>query len=293
MITKKTRLSISHKQLIIDKEEKVSIPLEDICSVIIEDQQVVITTSVLSAFSEYNIVLFTCNEKRLPNGILTAFHKHSRQLGVLQMQYALSKPFKKRIWQRIIISKLQNQGKCLELLNKEGFSELYSISRSVDSGDTTNREAYGAKIYFVRLFGRNFTRRNDETINVALNYGYAILRGLIARSLVNYGFFPCLGIYHDNELNSFNLVDDFIEVFRPLVDLFVAENVTNKHDFSSELRVKLYNLLNMDILLNNEKLTITNAIEEMVKSFVGACRIQDPSLIKIPELIPINLHSYE
>ena len=209
------------------------------------------------------------------------------------MQYAYSKPFKKRIWQRIVIQKLINQGKCLEFLNKQGADELYRISKTVDSGDSNNREAYGAKKYFQYLFGNEFTRRSDSVINAALNYGYAIMRGLVARSLVGYGFFPCLGIYHDNELNKFNLADDFMEVLRPLVDLYVAHHVQPDDEFSSSIRADLYNLVNMDILLNEEKLTVVNAVEEMAKSFVTASRSQDPSLLKLPELLPLQLHVYE
>jgi CRISPR-associated protein Cas1 len=278
---------------VIEQEEKVTLPLEDICSIVIEEQAVNITAVALSKLAEHNITLFTCDQKRMPNGVLQPFQKHSRQVSVLHMQYTYSKPFKKRIWQRIVIQKLINQGKCLEYLNKEGADELYRISKTVDSGDSTNREAYGAKKYFQCLFGSEFTRRSDSVINAALNYGYAIMRGIVARSLVGYGFLPCLGIYHDNELNKFNLADDFMEILRPLVDLYVAKHVQPDDEFSPSIRADLYNLVNMDILLNGEKLTVTNAVEEMVKSFVSASRNQDPSLLKLSELLPLQLHAYE
>ncbi|MED3723766.1 type II CRISPR-associated endonuclease Cas1 [Geobacillus stearothermophilus] len=287
------KLSVRYNQLVIEQEEKVSIPLEDICSIIIEEQAVSVTVAALSKKAEHNIALFTCDQKRLPNGVLQPFQKHSRQVGVLHMQYAYSKPFKKRIWQRVVIQKLINQGKCLEFLNKEGADELYRISKTVDSGDSNNREAYGAKKYFQYLFGSEFTRRSDSVVNASLNYGYAIMRGLVARSLVGYGFFPCLGIYHDNELNKFNLADDFMEVLRPLVDLYVAQHIQPDDEFSPSIRADLYNLANMDILVNGEKLTVVNAVEEMIKSFVTASRSQDPSLLKLPELLPLQLHVYE
>ncbi|MEK4221202.1 type II CRISPR-associated endonuclease Cas1 [Bacillus sp. FSL W8-0116] len=293
LIRRKGKLSIRYNQLVIEQEEKVAIPLEDICSIMIEEPAVTITSVALSKMAEYNIALITCDKKRLPNGVLQPFQKHSRQLSVLHMQYAYSKPFKKRIWQQIVIQKLVNQGKCLELLNKEGAEELYRISKTVDSGDMNNREAYGAKKYFHYLFGDQFTRRSDNTINTALNYGYAIMRGIVARSLVNYGFFPCLGIYHDNDLNKFNLADDFMEVLRPLVDLYVAQKINIDDEFSPEIRADLYNLANADILINNEKLTVVNAVEEMAKSFVTASKSQNPSFLKLPELLPIQLHVYE
>lgn len=293
LIKKPSKLSIRNNQLVIEQEEKVDVPLEDICSIVIEEPAVTITSAALSRMAEYNIAVFTCDKKRLPNGVLNSFQKHSRQLSVLHMQYAFSKPFKKRIWQQIVIQKLINQGKCLEILKKDGAGELYRISKTVDSGDTNNREAFGAKKYFQYLFGNQFTRRSDNTINIALNYGYAIMRGVVARSLVNYGFFPCLGIYHDNDLNSFNLADDFMEVLRPLVDLYVAENISHDDEFSSTIRADLYNLVNVDILIKDERLTVSNAVDEMIKTFVTASRNQNPSFLKLPELLPVKLHEYE
>ncbi|MBE2908621.1 MULTISPECIES: type II CRISPR-associated endonuclease Cas1 [Anoxybacillus] len=293
MIRKPSKLSIRYNQLVIEQEDTVSIPLEDLCSIIIEEHAVTITAATLSKMAECNIALFTCDQKRLPNGLLNTFQKHSRQLSVLQMQYTYTKPFKKRIWQQIVTQKLTNQGKCLEFLSKDGADDLYRISKTVDSGDTNNREAYGAKKYFRYLFGEGFNRRNDNTINIALNYGYAIMRGIVARSLVNYGFFPCIGIYHDNELNKFNLADDFMEVLRPLVDLHVAQHIQEDDEFSSSIRADLYNLVNADILMDKEKLTVTNAVEEMVKSFVTASRNEKPSFLKLPELLPIQIHTYE
>ncbi|KXG09900.1 CRISPR-associated endonuclease Cas1 [Anoxybacillus sp. P3H1B] len=293
MIRKPSKLSIRYNQLVIEQEEAVSIPLEDICSILIEEPAVTVTSVALSKMAEYNIALFTCDQKRLPNGVFNTFQKHSRQLSVLYMQYAYTKPFKKRIWQQIVIQKLINQGKCLEFLNKEGAEDLYRISKTVDSGDTNNREAYGAKKYFHYLFGSQFTRRSDNTINIALNYGYAIMRGIVARSLVNYGFFPCIGIHHDNDLNKFNLADDFMEVLRPLVDLYVAQHVNPDDEFSASIRADLYNLANVDILINDETLTVVNAVEEIAKSFVTASKTQNPSCLKLPKLLPLQLHVYE
>lgn len=293
LIRKPGKLSVRYNQLVIEQEEKVSVSLEDICSIVIEEQVVSVTAAALSKMAEYNIMLFTCDQKHLPNGVLLPFQKHSRQLGVLHMQHTYSKPFKKRIWQRIVIQKLINQGRCLQYLDKEGSDELYKISKTVDSGDSSNREAYGARKYFQYLFGNTFTRQSETVVNASLNYGYAIMRGLVACSLVGYGFIPSLGIFHDNELNKFNLADDFMEILRPLVDLYVAQHIQADDVFSPTIRQNLYNLANMDILLDQQKLSVLNAIEEMIKSFVSASRNQDPSYLKLPELLPLNQHIYE
>ncbi|RAL26736.1 type II CRISPR-associated endonuclease Cas1 [Thermoflavimicrobium daqui] len=293
MITNKAKLSVRNNQLVIIQDEEVKIPLEDIATVLLEENASVITGFALSKFSEYNIALFTCNQKHLPNGVLHGFQTHSRQLSVLQRQYALSKPFKKRIWQRIIIQKLLNQAECLSILGKSGYDELIQISKKVDSGDTTNREAYGAQIYFKYLFDGKFHRRQENTVNIALNYGYSIIRGAVARALVSYGFTPCLGIMHSNDLNNFNLADDFMEVYRPMADLCVKMYVDEEMEFSKEIRAQLYNLLNYNVLFHEEKYSIYRSIEEMIKSFVTACRHDDFNQLKLPQLLPLTLHKYE
>ncbi|WP_275670685.1 type II CRISPR-associated endonuclease Cas1 [Neobacillus notoginsengisoli] len=227
----------------------------------------------------------------LPNGILTSFHQHSRQLTVLSMQLSLSKPFKKRIWQQIIQQKILNQALCLQYLDKTGYEDLKFIAKAVESGDRSNREAYAAKIYFQKWMDKNFTRRSDDPVNRLLNYGYAILRGAMARAFTLYGFTPSLEVYHDNQLNSFNLADDFMEVFRPLVDYHVAQQ--NAEEWKPETRAALVNLLNMDIEIGGEKRSVTTAIEDMVKSYVTCCRQQDPVYLKLPVLLPTRVHAYE
>ncbi|MDY0855077.1 type II CRISPR-associated endonuclease Cas1 [Bacillus thuringiensis] len=293
MITKKSQLSVRYNQLVITQEDKVSIPLEDIASILIEDNSVTITAYTLSKFSDYNIGLVTCNEKHLPNGILTSFQKHTRHAKVLQTQYNLSKPFRKRIWQKIIMSKIMNQAKCLEILEKDGYKEISSICKTIESGDATNREAYAAQLYFKYLFGTKFTRRTENTYNHSLNYGYSIIRGMVARTLVNYGFTPSLGIKHHNELNNFNLADDFMEVLRPIVDLFVATHIDCFTEFNIEIRKDLYNILNYEIQIECKHYSIQQAIEVMVKSYVSACRTENYRSIKLPNLIKLRMHSYE
>ncbi|MBM7649468.1 CRISPR-associated protein Cas1 [Bacillus ectoiniformans] len=291
MITNNAKLSMKNSQLVIHQDETITIPLQDIASILIEAKGVSITAALLSRLAEDRIALFTCDQKLVPNGIWTSFHQHSRQLSVLNMQLSLSKPFKKRIWQQIVQKKILNQSACLEYLDREGAEELRHIAKTVESGDNSNREAYAAKQYFGYLFKQSFTRRSDDPINRLLNYGYAIMRGAVARSLTNYGFHPCLGVYHDNQLNSFNLADDFMEVLRPIVDFNVA--LRQDEEWSVSTRAELVNLLNMDVSIQGEKYAVTTAVENMVKSYVACCRQQDPAYFKLPDLLPLRVHQYE
>ncbi|AWC32801.1 type II CRISPR-associated endonuclease Cas1 [Bacillus cytotoxicus] len=294
VIRNPSKLSTCDEQLLIKQEETVRIPLEDICTITIEDPAITITAALLSKCVEYHVELIVCDWKRLPAGILQPFHRHSRQKAVLDVQLGLGKPFKKRIWQQIVIRKLENQARCLELANKgEDAQKLYSISKSVESGDRTNREAYGAKVYFTALFGPNFYRREDDVRNISLNYGYSLVRSLTARALVRYGFNPSLGIFHDSQTNAFNLADDFMEVLRPFVDIIVALNVSDETEWDSKMREKLFSVLNIEAVWKEERQSITNGVEQMIKSYVSACRQNDASLLLLPELIALRQHTYE
>ncbi|GGJ91446.1 CRISPR-associated endonuclease Cas1 [Lentibacillus kapialis] len=288
------KLSTRYEQLVIKQEESISIPLEDICTVTLEDPAITITNSVLSKCTEYHVELIVCDKKHMPSGIVQPFHRHSRQKTVLELQMNLGKPFKKRIWQKIVIQKLENQARCLELLHKgEEAQKLYAISRSVESGDRTNREAYGAKLYFESLFGSGFHRRHDNVYNISLNYGYSIIRSLVARSIVRYGFMPSFGIFHDSQTNAFNLADDFMEVLRPFVDVTIAINVSSDSEWSSEIREKLFEVLEIEAVWNSERLNVTHGVDNMIKSFVSACRQQDANVLMLPELTNIAVHAYE
>lgn len=288
MISNPAKLSVRQSQLVIQQENIVTIPLQDIATILIESQSVNITTSLLSACSDYRISIIVCDGKHIPNGMLMSYHQHSRQLTVLQMQNNLSKPFKKRVWQQIVIQKIINQSKCLEFLGKENVEKLNNIVKTVESGDKTNRESYAARIYFTSLFGETFTRRSDDSINRLLNYGYSIMRGIVARSIVKYGFTPCLGIHHDSQTNAYNLADDFMEVLRPIVDLYAVN--CDPEIWNVQTRANLVNLSNMEIELNNKKYTVTTAVDEMIKSFIAACRQLDHKYLKLPELLRLKLH---
>lgn len=294
VIRNPAKLSTRNEQLVVKQEEAITIPLEDICTVTLEDPAITLTHALLSKCTEYHVEIIICDRKRMPSGIIQPFHRHSRQQAVLEMQLSLHKPFKKRIWQGIVIRKIENQARCLELLHLgEEAEKLYSISRSVQSGDNTNREAYAAKLYFEILFGVGFQRRLENVINISLNYGYSIMRSLISRSLVRYGFTPSMGVFHDSQTNAFNLADDFIEVLRPFVDVVVRKNIDNEMEWSAAVRQHLFAILEMEAGWKNERLSVTHGVDLMIKSFVSACRQQDANLLILPQLVNLFVHEYE
>jgi CRISPR-associated protein Cas1 len=221
------------------------------------------------------------------------YNNHSRTLKVLKNQINSTEPLKKRLWKNIITYKLKNQAEVLQLARKKESMILKAMSNKVFSGDTDNKEAQGARIYFKALFD-NFTREDEGWINSALNYGYTIIRGAIARSVSAYGFAPAIGIHHRNELNNFNLADDLIEPFRPIVDLWVYNNRSeDKLELSKEDKYNLVELLNYDMIICDEKHSVLNAIDLTVQSLSISFEKNNHELLKLPSLFGLTKHFYE
>lgn len=288
------KISTRNHQLLIETDNVYSIPVEDISAILIENQRSAITSAALSFLGESGVAVFCCDKKHLPCAVLLPFCKHSRELAVLKTQLNSTEPQKKRIWQKIIKAKIINQAICLELNQKsEAAAIIKPLADKVKSGDPENIEATAAMKYFPNLFCENFTRNNDDVLNASLDYGYAILRGYIARTLAVYGFQPALGIHHRSELNHFNLADDLIEPFRPLIDLMVSSmDEFQGEEFTSDCKKILFSSLSMDILSGGQHHSLTYAIERLIKSLIRALD-DGKSDLCLPELTSLHLHTYE
>lgn len=289
------KLQIKNQQLLIDAGEEIQIPLEDINCILIENQTVTLSAYLLQKLADMGIVLYVCDEKHLPNAVLLPMVRHSRHFKILKYQMEAAKPLQKRLWQQIVIQKIKNQALCLELLGREGAKELFAMCREVQSGDRTHVEAKAAAFYFKSMYGIGFSRGNDHIINSALNYGYAIVRGLIARSIVCYGLEPSIGVFHCSELNSYNLADDLIEPFRPLVDLYVSQH----YDISEidsvltpEAKRGIFGIINFDMDVKGEKRIISNCVDMLAASYSSALQERRTDL-DLPELIQLQVHRYE
>jgi len=286
------RLTVRDEQLVISQNTENTVPLEDINCIIVDNTSTTISTYLLSKIADHDIMLYICNEKHLPTAMTIGINNYSRQLKRLEEQLLLPKPLKKRLWQSIIVQKIQNQAKCLELLQSPGYERLNNLSLSVQSGDSTNVEATAAAYYFKLLYGNNFTRGNSCIINSALNYAYAIVRGMIARTLVTYGFETSIGLFHHNELNNFNLADDMIECFRPLVDMYITEKISKyEYELTSDIKKTILNVTNQIVLIDNKKYNVQNAIDHMIMSLSNSIR-QSENNIKLPTLIPLEEYRY-
>ena len=287
------KVYVKNAQLVLEGKEKMDWPLEDISAVLVESRECLISSYALSELSKHKIVVYFCDEKHMPTSYLLPFNDHYQPLKVQKAQLNIEKPLQKQLWQIIIKQKLLNQATVLQDINKTVSEELISLSQKVKSNDADNLEAVGALKYFKALFGNKFTRKNDSAINACLNYGYSIIRGAISRAVAVHGLNPAFGIFHKGSLNAFNLSDDIIEPFRPVVDSFVVQHINpNILELSPAIKHKLFNLLNVDVFIGKEKQPVKVAIDKVVQSFCETIENKKIKLV-LPQLTELAVHLYE
>ncbi|WP_338809177.1 type II CRISPR-associated endonuclease Cas1 [Neisseria leonii] len=295
LISKPAKLSLQRQHLLIEQDHSIPVPLEDIAVIVIEAREVVLTAPLLSALAQNGITLLTCDEQFLPCGQWLPFARYHRCLKILKRQIGQTLPQKKQLWQRIIKQKIRNQAWLLDISGHDiAAGRLNALADGVKSGDKTFHESQAAALYFPLLFGSGFTRVQTSAVNACLNYGYSIVRSAIARALVQYGFQPALGLRHCSELNAFNLADDFIEPYRILVDLFAYEHHGRLPEtLDTAWKSRLIELLHHQIALDGRTFSLLAAIDRTVQSFQTALIQGDAAALKLPEILPLKVQSYE
>lgn len=248
-----------------------TVSLDDIDIIIVENQQTTITSALLSNLALSNISVVFVDDKHNPSAISIGLYKNSRTTKIQRSQINIRKPRLNRLWQTVIYRKILNQADTLNTVKDDDY--LYSLLKKITSGDKNNIEAVGASYYFKELFGKEFCRKNiDDNRNIALNYGYSIIRSSIARYIISYGLNPSFGIWHSSELNAFNLADDLIEPFRPIVDRYVLNNISKDNPLSSKNRQELVGLLYSKVITNQNQQTLVNeAMKNIVASYQSFC----------------------
>lgn len=217
------------------KNEVKSIPIEDMGMLLIENAQVTISHVLISKLLENNVVIVSCDERHMPQGMMLGYTGHQESSEISRYQIEATEPLKKNIWSQIVTAKVLNQALVLERMGKNPL-RLRQLAKEIKSGDTTNIEAQAAAHYWRSLFGSQWVRDPDTgpPPNSHLNYGYAILRAISGRSIVGAGLLPMLGVHHRNKYNPYCLADDFMEPFRPFVDWLVLSHP----DFMDKLLVE-------------------------------------------------------
>lgn len=294
VISRPARLRREHYSLAIEQGNIAFVPFEDIAIIMLNHREITLTHPVLSACGEYGISLFATGSTHHPSGVFLPFLPHSRATRWLRLQLDLPRPVAKQSWAMIVRKKIANQATCLRLAGREDADRLDSYSRRVRSGDSDNLEGQAAAFYFPKLFGRGFHRNQVRFTNAALDYGYSVMRGAIARGLVAHGLMPSLGLFHASEQNAFNLADDVIEPFRPLVDLFVSKLAMSADDkLRPEDKVALVGLLNVDVGMPRGAMSVMSAIEQMVESLARIYDGGSEASLELPSLIGVEQHRLE
>lgn len=290
VINQPARLKREHFSLVIEQEQSAHVPFEDIAVIVLHHREITLTHPVLSACADYGICLFATGDNHQPNGVFLPYLPHSRATRMMRLQMRLDKPTTKRAWTEIIKVKIRNQAECLRLTGSPAEDRLESFARRVRSGDSENIEAQASAVYFRALFGANFDRSQARWTNAALDYGYAIFRGTIARALVAHGFLPALGLFHHSEQNSFNLADDVIEPYRPIVDLHVAKSrpLDEEDPLTPKHKADLVALLNVDVGMARGAMSGLSSIEQAVESLVRLYEGADEACLEMPRLMGLR-----
>lgn len=273
-----------------EAEQELLIPLNDINIMVIDNYKTTVSTNLLIKASEYNIDLIICDNNHLPTCQLIPLSGNCISSIMIRKQIEWDNIKKSILWKEIVKKKIYNQFKILEKYDCDNrdISMMLNFYNDVDYNDNGNREGLAAKVYFRSLFGKDFIRFDDNCINAGLNYGYSILRSLISKSIISRGLNASLGIFHRGPNNAFNLSDDIIEVFRPIIDDWVKDNLTNEMLFSKEHRLNLIKLLSKKIYIDGKKQTISNAIIIYIDSLIDYFN-EDKQKILFPEAIAYDI----
>lgn len=290
-------LSLKDNQLVIhlpesqkvdDKEESyhkpkdITKPIEDIGVVILENRQITITEGLISALLDNNCALITCNEKGMPTGLMLNLVGNTLQNERFRAQIDASLPLKKQLWQQTVSQKIANQCNVLKQNTQAECGCMTAWAKEVRSGDSENLEARAAAYYWKNLFPTidAFTRnREGDAPNSFLNYGYAILRAVVARSLVGSGLLPTLGIHHQNRYNAYCLADDIMEPYRPYVDYLVIQMLHKFgpcEELTREHKAYLLQIPTIDVVIEGKRSPLMIAVglttASLSKCYEGLCR---------------------
>jgi CRISPR-associated protein Cas1 len=277
-------LSFKNNSMSVKNEfTQTQVSLDDIDIVVIENQQTTITSALLSHMAQANISVVFVDEKFMPSAISIGLNKNSRTTKIQRAQVAIKKPRHNRLWKDIIYAKVLHQADVLESL--KGDKTLHFLLKKITSGDKTNIEATASAFYFKGLFDEEFCRQSvEDSRNIALNYGYSILRSSIARYIVAFGLNPSFGVWHSSELNAFNLADDLIEPFRPIVDRYVAQNIAKDEEVNFFHKKELVGLLYEEVEdSQGHKRSVSEAIKHIISSYQSFCleKREDIEIFKI------------
>lgn len=281
------QMVISYPQGLVAVPDK-TVPIEDIGMLVLEHPQIMLSHYLLDKLVANNTAVVTCGENHHPTGMMLSLESHSTQSERFRAQIEATEPLKKQLWQQTVKAKIANQA--FVLRHWKG-NDLYlqNLVAQVKSGDTDNCEARAAAYYWSNLFPPAwlfFRKREGPPPNNLLNYGYAILRATVARSIAGAGLLPTLGIFHRNRYNAYCLADDVMEPYRPFVDMLVRNIIHRSSvvdNLSKELKMELLSLPTLDVVLDGERSPLMVATQRTAAS-LARCFMGEQRKILYPAL---------
>lgn len=278
VVSSSAKLDYQLGYLVVRKDVTVKVHISEISILIIESTAVSLTAALLNELMKKKIKVIFCDEKRNPSSELIPYYGRHDTSAKIREQIKWSEQEKTVIWTEIVTEKIRKQADTLDQYGKSEAKLLRKYIEEIEYGDATNREGHAAKVYFNALFGMDFTRTEENSINAALNYGYGILLSAFNREIVMNGYITQIGLFHNNMFNQFNLGSDLMEPFRSIVDQQVKNMMPQK--FESEEKRTILEILQNEVLIAGRKEYVSNAIKIYCKSIFDALSSNDISLIK-------------
>jgi len=278
VVSGSAKLDYQMGYLVVRREETVKVHISEIYMLLIESTAVSLTAALLCELTKKKIKVIFCDEKRNPSFELVPYYGSHDTSVKVRNQMEWSAEIKASVWTEIVTEKIRKQAEVLTKWDKNEAAMLYQYIEEIEYGDTTNREGHAAKVYFNALFGMDFTRTEENSINAALNYGYGIILSAFNREITANGYITQIGLFHDNMFNPFNLGSDLMEPFRPIVDQKVK--IMNPQKFEHPEKMEVLKILQQEVIIAERREYVNNAIKIYCKSVFDALLDNDVSLIK-------------
>lgn len=288
-ISRPAEVHVRRGQLVVTNEEGTfSIPLEDLSTIVCSGPNIRMSTMAQCEIAAADISMMMINEKYHPSCVMLPVESNVRQTLVMRSQIAMMDDDKDQIWLALIKKKIENQSRALTLLGLRGAEIILHYSEELNITNVDVQEANAAKDYFCYLHP-GLNRRNDDPVNSCLNYGYAVLRNSIIRTIMLAGLLPAIGFHHDNYLNAFNLADDLIEPWRPFVDIIALKDPGTSTVLSRGKRRELAMVLHNACLINDHTVSVQSGVEEMISRIRTRIMTGSDSDLLLPTLLPVKV----
>ncbi len=282
VISSSVKLDYQLGYMVVRGETVTKIHLSEIHTVMVESTAVSMTAALLQELINHKVKVIFCDERRNPSAELLPYYGSHDTSRKIRTQIVWQEDIKKSVWTEIVGEKIRNQMLVLQDYGRMEVDLLRQYMEELQYGDETNREGHAAKVYFNALFGKEFSRSTDNSINASLNYGYSIVLSLFTREIAINGYLTQLGLFHDNMFNPFNLASDLMEPFRTLVDRRVLQMKPEK--LEHEEKMALVDIANQEVFINGRRELVSNAVKIYTRSVFDALEERDVSLIRFYSL---------